>query len=162
MSQEDEADREKTGTFLVTHVDEGSAVLRDVHDAEVHTLEETRDLDAGEVLEATLTAAGPMGVVWSIVAVEARGTIPVERSPESPTANAVDIAGDQAVGEVTTRERAGEGELHILTVPPAETDSAAADVVADEETVARAARLGVDRVEVRADDGVVSVRYLPA
>ena len=156
------AGREKTGTFLVSHVDEGGAVLRDVRDAEVHTLDETRDLAAGEVLEATIAATRPMGVVWSIVAVEARRTIPVERSSESPTAHAVDIAADQGVGEVTTRERAGEGELHILTVPPAETDAAAADVIADEETVARAARLGVDRVEVRADDGVVSVRYLPA
>jgi hypothetical protein len=161
MSQEGEAGREKSSTFLVTHVDEGSAVLRDVHDAEVHTLDGTEDLVAGEVLSATLTAAPPMGLVWSIRTVETRRTIPVERSPESPTTLAVDIATDQAVGEVTTRERAGEGELHVLTVPAEETDSAVADVLGDEETVARAARLGVDRVEVRADEGVVSVRYLP-
>ncbi len=161
MSQDGEAGREKTGTFLVTHVDEGSAVLRDVHDAEVHTLDDASDLAVGDVLAATIATVRPIGAVWSIVELDTRRRIPVERSPESPTAHAVELANEQAVGEVTTRERAGEGELHILTVPPAETDSAAADVVADEETVARAARLGVDRVEVRADDGVVSVRYLP-
>jgi len=49
----------------------------------------------------------------------------------------------------------------VLTVPEERTDQAAADVVEDQETVARAARLGVERVEVRAADGVVSVRYLP-
>jgi len=152
--------RTKTGTFLVTHVDEEAAVLRDVHDAEIHTLEGEHDFERHEVLEATLET-GPAGVVWSLGAVEARRTVPVEASPESPTTLARDLAAEQSVGEVTTRERAGEGELHVLTVPAERTDAAAADVREDEETVARAARLGVGRVEVRAADGVVSVRYLP-
>jgi hypothetical protein len=162
MATGDDGRREKTGTFLVTDVDDGSAVLSDVHDAEVHTLDERGDLEAGEVLSATVAADPPMGVVWSIADVETRRTIPVERSPESPTTQALELAADQAVGSVTTRERAGEGELHVLTVPVEDTESAAADVIDDAETVARAARLGVDRVEVRAEDGVVSVRYLPA
>jgi hypothetical protein len=161
MNDADESSgREKTGTFLVTHVDDGAAVLRDVHDAEVHTLDDDQDLLAGEVLEATL-AAGPTGVVWSVVAVDSRRTIPVEASAESPTRLARDLAAEQAVGEVTTRERAGQGELHVLTVPDDRTQSAVADVCDDDETVARAARLGVERVAVRAADGVVSVRYLP-
>ena len=161
MTAESGDGREKTGTFLVTHADAESAVLRDVHDAEVHTIEGDLEVVVGDVLEATLVAEPPMEVVWRTTAVEDRRTIPVEESPESPTTLARDLAADQAVGEVTTRERAGEGELHVLTVPADRTEAAVADVLADEETIARAARLGVSRVEIRADDGVVSVRYLP-
>ena len=62
---------------------------------------------------------------------------------------------------MTRRERAGTGELHVLTVPDGETEAAVADVLEDEATLARAARLGVERVEVRSEPGVVSVRYLP-
>lgn len=153
--------REKTGTFLVTHAEERAAVLRDVRDAEVHTLEGGTDLEAGEVLEATIASRPPMDAVWSTVEIERRRTISVEESPESPTRLARELAAEQNVGEVTTRERAGEGELHVLTVPAERTAATAADVRADEETVARAARLGVERVEIRAADGVVSVRYLP-
>lgn len=155
------AGREKTDTFLVTHVDEGAAILRDVHDAEIHTLEGSADFQAGEVLEATIAAQPPMEAVWSTVEVERRRTIPVEESPESPTRLARELAAEQAVGEVTTTERAGEGELHVLTVPAERTADAAEAVREDPETVARAARLGVERVGIRAADGVVSVRYLP-
>lgn len=153
--------REKTGTFLVTHADDETAVLRDVHDAEIHTLAGAADLVEGEVLEATLGAEPPMEVVWTVVAVESRRSISVSKSREAPTRLARELAADQPVGELTTRERAGEGELHVLTVPEGATEAAAADVLADEETLARAARLGVGRIEVRAGDGVVSVRYLP-
>jgi hypothetical protein len=78
-----------------------------------------------------------------------------------PTAQAKDIADDQPVGELTTQERAGTGELHVLTVPDGEAAATAGEVADDEETVARAGRLGVDRVEIRTAEGVVSVRYLP-
>jgi hypothetical protein len=157
----DDAGREKTSTFLVTEVDDESAILRDVHDAEVHTLAGEGEFEPGEVFEATLAAEPPMEVVWQVESIDARRTIPVEESPESPTTLARDLAAEQDVGEVTTRERAGEGELHVLTVPEDGTESAVTDVREDEETVARAARLGVDRVEIRAADGVVSVRYMP-
>ena len=62
---------------------------------------------------------------------------------------------------MTRQERAGEGELHVITVPEEETEQATADVLEDEATLTQAAKLGVARVEVRAADGVVSVRYLP-
>jgi hypothetical protein len=71
------------------------------------------------------------------------------------------LAAEQEVGELTTRERAGEGEVHVISVPPGRTEQAVADVVEDETTLTRAARLGVNRVEVRAAEGVLSVRYLP-
>ena len=152
---------EKTGTFLVTHADEESAVLRDVTDGQVHTLAGNPDLAVEEVLEATLEPEPPMEVTWRIVEVEANRTIPAETSSEGPTRLAREIAADQPVGDVTRQERAGEGELHVISVPPERTDDAAAELCEDEATLSRAARLGVDRVEVRADDGVVSVRYLP-
>jgi hypothetical protein len=165
----------KTGTFLVTSVDDEAATLREVHDGQVVTLTDgavpddavvDSDADAGrlevdEVLAATVAPEPPLEVAYQLHEVESRRTIPVEESSESPTTMAQEIAAGQAEGEVTRRERAGEGEIHVLTVPPERTESAVADVIDDEETVARAARLGVNRVSIRAADGVVSVRYLP-
>ncbi|MFB6163811.1 MAG: DUF5812 family protein [Haloarculaceae archaeon] len=151
----------KEGTFLVTHADDESAVLRDVTDAQVHTLAENPGVAAGEVVTAAIEPEPPMEVAWRVADLREQRTVPVERSDEPPTQQARELAAAQPVGELTRRVRAGDGELHVLTVPADETEAAAADVLDDEETVARAARLGVDRVEVRAVDGVVSVRYLP-
>ena len=152
----------KEGTFLVTHADEGSAVLRDVTDGQVHTLADNPGVEVGVVVEAAIEPEPPMEVAWTVAELRDRRTIPVERSAEPPTRQAEEIAAEQAVGEVTRQERAGDGELHVLTVPADGVEDAVTDVLDDEETVARAARLGVARVEVRAgDDGVVSVRYLP-
>lgn len=160
-SDDREGGDRQEGTFVVTHVDEGTAVLQDVHSGGVHTLAENPDLDVYEVLEATLAVQPPMEVVWTVAEIHDRRTIDVEHSPERPTQQARELAADQEVGELTTRERAGEGELHVISVPPERTEQAAADVVEDEATLTRAARLGVGRVEVRAADGVLSVRYLP-
>ena len=161
MTDEAARGRRKESTFLVTHADDASAVLRDVHDAEVHTLAENPDLGTHDILEATISADPPMAVTWTVETVADRRTVDLAESPESPTTQARDLATDQAVGEVTRQERAGEGELHVLTVPEDGTTDAVADVLDDEETLARAARLGVRRVEVRGESGVVSVRYLP-
>lgn len=153
--------RRKEGTFLVTQADADAAVLRDVDDAEVHTLGTNPDLATDEVLVGTLVAEPPLEVTWTVEAVEDRWRITTERSPESPTQQAHEIAGGQSEGEVTRTERAGRGEVHVLTVPAETTDDAVADVLADEATRVRAARLGVGRVEVRSAEGLVSVRYLP-
>lgn len=152
---------EKTGTFVVTNADEESAVLRDAADAQVHTLSAHPDLSVDEVLDATIRPEPPMEVTWELLSVSERREIPIETSPERPTKQAREIAAAQDVGEVTTRDRAGEGELHVLTVPEERTEEAVVDVREDDATLRRAARLGVDRVEIRADDGVLSVRYLP-
>jgi hypothetical protein len=151
----------KTGTFLVTEVDAESAVLRDVSDGQVHTLGSNPDLSVGEAVEGTLAPEPPMDVVWSVEAIERRFTVAVGEHDEPPTQRARETAADQPVGEVTTHERAGTGEVHVLTVPEEQTASAVADVRDDEATVERAARLGVERVEIRSEPGVVSVRYLP-
>jgi hypothetical protein len=151
------------GTFFVTEADDESAILTDVADGQVHTLAEQADppLEQGEVLVGTLVAEPPMTVAYSIEELDSRRTIPVERSPESPTKQEREIAADQPVGELTREPRAGEGEIHVLTVPEEQTDQAVDDVLDDPQTVARAARMGVDRVEIRAEGGVLSVRYLP-
>jgi hypothetical protein len=102
-----------------------------------------------------------MEVAYTLVDVEERRSVTVTESAEPPTTQAREIATDQPDGEVTRRERAGTGELHVLTVPDDGTEQAVADVLVDEATLPRAARLGVGRVEVRSEPGVVSVRYLP-
>jgi len=176
------------GTYLVTHADDGGTVLRDVDSGQVHTVAGTpapapgpkpkpepkpepegkpepgarAEVEVGEVLDATLAPEPPAGVLRRVVAVDRRRRIPVERSPEPPTRQARELVAGGDPGEAAVRERAGEGELHVLRVPEDRTEDAAGDVVEDEATLVRAARLpAVVRVEVRAADGVVSVRYLP-
>jgi hypothetical protein len=154
-------DGAKAGTFLVTGADDGAAVLRDVTDGQVHTLSENPGLSEGEVVVATVAPEPPMEVTWTVEELTSQREIPVGESPEPPTKQAREIAAEQSVGEMTRQERAGEGELHVITVPDEETEQATADVLEDEATLTQAAKLGVARVEVRAADGVVSVRYLP-
>ncbi len=154
---------EKTGTFVVTHAEEGSAVLRDVETAQVHTLASNPGLAVGEVLEGTVTPEPPLELSWELVGVEDRRRIELVDSDLEPTRDSVERVADAEVGEVLRVDRAGRGELHLLPVPSGEVETAATEVLADEETIARAARLEAVRVEVRrsADDGLVSVRYLP-
>lgn len=151
----------KEGTFLVTEVDAETAVLRDVTDGQVHTLAENPGFEAGTLVDATLEAEPPLDVAWTVVELDREFTVAVDESPEPPTERARETAAAQAEGEVTRHERAGTGEVHVLTVPEETTDQAVTDVLEDEATVERAARLGVERVEVRSEPGVVSVRYLP-
>lgn len=152
----------KESTFLVTHADEASAVLKDVHDGQVHSLASNPGLDPDDVIEGSVALTPPLEVAWELVDVEDRRSIGIEESVEPPTQQEREIAGEQSVGELTTRERAGDGEIHVLTVPEDATDEAVADVVEDREgTLSRAARLGVNRIEVRSQPGVVSVRYMP-
>jgi hypothetical protein len=150
----------KEGTFYVTDAEESSAVLRDVTDGQVHTLADNPGVEAGALVAATLEPEPPMEVVWT-ADIERTFTVELSRAEEPPTQRARETAADQSVGEITRHERAGTGEVHVLTVPDEETESAVADVLEDEATVERAGRLGVERVEVRAEPGVVSVRYLP-
>lgn len=155
-------DDRKAGTFLVTHAESDSAVLKDVEGGQVHTLSSNPGLDRHDAVEGVLAPDPPLEVTWQLVEVEERRPLTLEESEEPPTRQERELADAQAVGELTTEERAGTGELHVLTVPEAETASAVADVLGDEEaTLARAARLGVARVEVRSAPGVVAVRYLP-
>jgi hypothetical protein len=152
---------EKTATFLVTSADDESAVLSDVEDAQVHTLSENPGLAEGDVLEATLAPDPPMDVTYSVVDVDDRRRIPVEESDETPTRQAAEMAADLDAGELATTEREGVGEVHVLGVPPEGVEETVEDVRTDDQTVARAARIGIQRVEIRSGEDFVSVRYLP-
>jgi hypothetical protein len=152
---------EKTATFLVTSADDESAVLSDVQDAQVHTLSENPGVEAGDVLEATVAPDPPMNVTYSVVDVEARREIPVRTTDESPTQQSRDIAADLEVGDLQTTERAGIGEVHVLRVPEDGVEDTVEDVRTDEQTIARAARIGINRVEIRSGNDFVAVRYLP-
>lgn len=152
---------ETSGTFLVTHADDDSAVLRDVDTGQVHTLSSNPGISEDEAIEGTIAPEPPVEATWTIDGIDDRRSLSVEESEEPPTSQEREIAAAQGIGEITRQERAGVGELHVLTVPPERTDEAAAEIRDDEETLARAARYGVERVEIRAEDGIVSVRYLP-
>jgi hypothetical protein len=155
---------ETTATFLVTEADADSAVLRDVDAGQVYTLaENAHEFEPEMVVGATVKPVPPMDVVYEVVDVDYAHHVDVVDTDLSPTKQAMDVAADMAVGDLERLERAGTGELHVLSVPPEETEEAAQDVIADEETVARAGRVGAVRVEVRRDTdaGVLNVRYLP-
>jgi hypothetical protein len=154
---------ETESTFLITHAEEDTAMLTDIETGQVHTLSSNPGIEVGDVLSGTLASEPPLEVTWNVVSVDERRSIALERNDESPTAQVRDLAAEQDVGEITQEKRAGKGEVHVITVSSGETEQAVDDVLDDTGTLERAARLGVERVEVRTDDddGVVSVRYLP-
>ncbi|ELY68431.1 DUF5812 family protein [Natrinema versiforme] len=154
---------EKTGTFVVTHAEAESAVVRDAETAQVHTLASNPGLEVHDVLEATVAPEPPLEVTWEVIEIEDRRTIELVDSDLEPTTYEKELAAEAELGDLVQEERAGTGELHVFSVPDGEVEAAAQDVLDDEETIARAARLEAVRVEVRrsAEDGVLSVRYLP-
>lgn len=153
----------QSGTFVVTHADDASAVVRDVETAQVLTLSSNPGLAERDVLEATVAPEPPIEATWRVIDVEDRRTIDLVDSGLSPTRRSIETAADLETGEVSRTERAGTGEIHVLSISPAEVETAAAEVLEDLETIARAARLEAVRVEIRRapDEGVLSVRYLP-
>ncbi|MFB6106765.1 MAG: DUF5812 family protein [Halobacteriaceae archaeon] len=147
----------KRGTFLVTRADD-TAVLRDVASGQVHTLASNPGLSRGTVLDATVAPDPPLEVTWSLETVHDRREVAVERESAPPPARAVEAAADDDPGEVLELDDDSLAH-HVLVVPGERTDGAAEEVLADEATLTRAARLGATRVTVRAGDGVVAVRY---
>lgn len=148
----------KTGTFVVVAADEASAVVRDAASGQVHALASNPGVEEGDVVEATLEPEPPMEVRWTVVDLGAVRAVSVERTAAAPSDRAVAAAGDLATGEVTELD-AGGGTTDVIAVRKGTEDDACADVVADETTLSRAARLGADSVEVRSAPGVVTVRY---
>ncbi|MFP8953814.1 DUF5812 family protein [Natrialbaceae archaeon A-arb3/5] len=154
---------DKTGTFVVTNAEAESAIVRDVETAQVHTLASNPGLEVHDVLRATVAPEPPLEVTWQVVDVEERRSIELVDSELEPTQHSKELAAEAEIGDLVQEERAGTGEVHVFRVPSDETEAAAQDVLDDEETIARAARLDAVRVEVRrtVEDGVLSVRYLP-
>ncbi|SEF92469.1 DUF5812 family protein [Halobellus limi] len=150
------------GTFLVTAAESDSAVLKDVESGQVHTLSSNPGVERDDVVEGAVAPDPPLNVSYQLVKTSSRRTLSVERSDEPPTAHSRELAAEQGVGDLTREERAGTGEIHVITVPEDGTEAAVDDVLEDEEQLrSRAARLGVDRVEIRSAPGVLSVRYMP-
>jgi len=144
----------KAAVFYVMEADEETAVLQDVANGQVHALAENPGLDAGAVVEATIEPVPPAGAAWEVAELTAERDIDVREAEGEPHPDAADAA--PAEGELA--QLAVEGDtVHVIGVP--DTTAAVADVVEDEATVARAARLGADTVEVRAGEGFVAVRY---
>jgi hypothetical protein len=157
-----EIDGATEGVFLVTHADDDSAVLRDVERGQVHTLSSNPGVSEDDAIEGVLAPEPPLEVTAELVEIEERRPLSMSESREPPTKQEREIAAEQSVGELTKEERAGIGELHIISVPEEETEAAVEDVLDDREaTLGRAARLSVNRVEIRSEPGIVSVRYLP-
>jgi len=156
---EDTQEHAEISSYLVTHAEAASAVVRDVVTGQVHTLAEHPSLHAGEVLQATVRPEPPLGVTSRIASLEERRDVPVAVSDEPPTAHERSMAGE--LGEVNRFERAGTGEIHVIKVPADRLSETVEDLQRDEELIARAARLSVARVEIRTGDELVAVRYLP-
>jgi hypothetical protein len=155
-------DDHSEGTFLVTAAEDASAVLRNVETGQIYTLSSNPGIEHGDIVEGVVAPDPPLDVSYQLVETESRRSVPIEQSPEPPTTHSAELAADQAVGDLTREPRAGTGEIHVLTVPEDETEAAVDDLLDDDEQLrARAARLGVDRVEIRSEPGVVSVRYMP-
>ena len=148
---------EKSGTFLVTEADADSAVLSDVDGGQIHALSSNPGLEAGDVVEGTVEAEPPLEVTWTLVAVEERRSVTVDVVAEPPRTQARSMA-PEIVGELA-RDRIEGGERHVIAVEPGTEERTATELVEDRATLERAARLGATRVEVRAGDGLVSVRY---
>ncbi|MFW6436803.1 MAG: DUF5812 family protein [Halococcoides sp.] len=146
------------GRYVVTHVDDATAQLRDVQSGRVHPIADPPALSAGEALAATLTPADGIEATWSIGSIERRWTVTVEASDQPPSEAARSAATDLSIGEIARLDVEG-GELHVIGVPESDTEAAVTDVLDDPATRDRAIRLGVDRVVVSHAPGVLAVRY---
>jgi hypothetical protein len=158
VTDDDGTGERVAGTFVVAETDDDGpgAVVMDAERGRVHAVADRGDLSAGDAVAGELVSTG---TTWRVAETAERWSVDVGASDEPPTGQARERA-PETVGELERVERAGEGELHVIRVPDAE--QAVADVLADEQGLrARAARLGVRRVEVRSAPGLVSVRYLP-
>jgi len=163
LSSDDDGPEQATGTFYVKHTEDVSATLHEVDTGQIFTLIQHPELERHEIIEASLIAQPPMEVSYLIETLESRRTVPVERSSQTPTQQVQKAGTRMDAGEAVAIPREGEGEIHILSVEPDRTDRTAEEVLDDEMTYKNAARYDIDRVEVRsdADQGLVSIRYLP-
>jgi len=159
----DDEPEQATGTFYVKYAQDTAVTLHEIDSEQIYTLIENPGLKRHEIVEASLVAQPPMEVSYLIDELESRRTIPVERSPESPTEQVRGVGSELDTGQAVAIEREGKGEIHVLSVEPDRTERTAEEIPDDEMTYKNAARYGVGRVEVRSDAeaGIVSVRYLP-
>lgn len=154
------------GTYLVTHSDredeqgDTSTVLQDVETGQIHPIT-GQSFPAGEIIEATLVPEPPLEVTWTVDTIDRQYAIEITVLDEGPDDHARTIAADTTTGQLHREPLDGGGELHILPVPAEQRAAAIEDIRTDDETRARAARIGATRVEIRAGEEFLSVRYLP-
>jgi len=136
---------EKESTFLVTHVESDSAVLKD-------TGRWTLSSNPGSVddaLEATVAPDPPMEVTYQIVEIMEQRAL--DSGKRAPTVH--DDASSRPrrrPASSPARNAAGVGEIHVLTPPEEDTADAVSDVIDDREaTLAGGSARRVNRVEVR-------------
>jgi len=163
ISDEDSPPEPESGLFYVKFAEDAAATLHEVNSGQIYTVIQHPEFERHEVVQATLVAVPPMEVSYTVDELHSRRTVPVETSPERPTRHVRDVADDLEEGEAVAIDREGEGEIHILRVAPERTEGTVDELTADEMPYKNAARYGVERVEIRADEdeGVVAVRYLP-
>ena len=147
------------GTFLVTHGDDDSPVWREVTTGQVYTISDSPTVSTYEILRATLTADPPLEVTWSVQSVGQRWTVSIETTDETPPEAAQSIAADLEMGALERHTPDTDDEVHILAVPTDQHEAAIADIREDEETYARAARLGATRVKISTGDDYLCVQY---
>jgi hypothetical protein len=152
-----------SGTFYVKHAEETAVTLHDIDSEQIITLIENPGLEAHQIVEATLVAQPPMEVSYVVDELESTRSIPVEASDEPPTQQVQTAGAELDEMEAIAIDREGEGEIHVLSTAPDNVERTVEELPEDEMTYKNAARYGVGRVEIRADEelGVVSIRYLP-
>jgi hypothetical protein len=94
----------KESTFLVTHVESDSAIIKDVHDGQVHTLATNPGLEVDDAIEATVAPDPPMEVTYRVIEVAERRQLSIEESEEPPTVHERELAAETPTGELA-RER---------------------------------------------------------
>ncbi|MXR52587.1 hypothetical protein GRX03_13330 [Halovenus sp. WSH3] len=163
MAEQPEEPETKSGTYYVKYAEDEAVTLHDVNTAEICTLIENPGVETHDIVEATLVAQPPMEVSYFVKELTDHYTIDVERSPEPPTTQVMEISEEMGRDEVIAIDREGEGEIHILKIDPDLVEQTADSLDDEENPYKNAARYGVNRVEVRTDEesGVISIRYLP-
>lgn len=163
MAEEPEEPETRSGTYYVKYAEDSAITLHNVETAEICTLIENPGIETHDIIEATLIAQPPMEVSYLIKDLREHYSIDIEQSPEPPTRQILEIAGEMDENEVIPIEREGEGEIHILKIASEKVEQTAEEMDDEENAYKNAAENGVDRVEIRTDEqaGVVSIRYLP-
>lgn len=157
-SEEPAVPESVSGIFLVTHDDEGGTILQDVGSGRIHPVPEDTDLIDGDAFTGTIESIPPLGVLWEIHEKQDSWSISLERGQNPPTSEEQDIATATSQGAVHTECR-GDHELHVMAIEDRDESAVAEEIIEDEETKARAARLEANRVVVRTGDGLVTVTY---
>ena len=163
LGDDDGGPETATGTFYVKAAEDVAVILHEVDSTQIFTLIENPGFEVHDIVEASLVAQPPMEVSYLIDELEAHYTIPIETSPEPPTQRNREIGSELDPMEAVAVEREGEGEIHLLRTEDDAVERTADELHDDEMTYKNAARLGVNRVEIRTDEdeGLVSIRYLP-